>query len=134
MQRPDAIEVLPQWLQQASRQQRDSILHALAITDDDLVASEIHILDPQTHRLHQAHAGAVQQSGNQSDLAVETRQQPLGFFAGQDDGQTLRALRTHHFTQPGQIDGQDMLVEEQQGGQRLILRGRRNIQIDRKVR
>jgi hypothetical protein len=38
-----------QGLQQTLRQHSDAMLHALAVTDEDFKAREIHILDPQTY-------------------------------------------------------------------------------------
>src|SRR5438128_10706168 len=46
---------------------------------------------------------------------------------GQDDWEPLAALGADHVVQPGHLDLQDLPVEKQQGAQRLVLRGGRNV-------
>ncbi|MNR01345.1 hypothetical protein D3C85_1171460 [compost metagenome] len=74
MDGPHHGQVTLQRQNQALRQQRDPVLHSLAVTDQDLLPDEIHVLDPQTHDLHQTHARAIQQTGNQPEFTLKTRQ------------------------------------------------------------
>jgi hypothetical protein len=57
--RPRTLDLLTQWHDQGNRQHGDTILAALSLQDEDLPPTEIDILDPQAHALHQPHAGAV---------------------------------------------------------------------------
>jgi len=45
------------------------------VTHDEFAALESHILHPQAQRLHEAHAGAIEQPGHQPHRAAELRQQ-----------------------------------------------------------
>ena len=61
MQQLHPLQVLRQSLLYAPGQHAHPILETFALPHRDLILLEIHILDPQTHALHQPQARAVQQ-------------------------------------------------------------------------
>ena len=63
-------------------------------------------------------------------VAFEPAQHGPYLVPGQDDGQTLRALGADDLVHPREIDCQDLPVQEEQGAQRLVLRGRGDLPLD----
>ena len=55
-------------------------------------------------------------------------------FARQNDGEPLWTLRANQVVEPGQLDAKHVAVQEQQGTQSLVLRGRRNLVANRERR
>lgn len=58
------------------RQHRHPVLGPLAVADEDFAALEIHILHPQPHARHEAHAGAVQQRPHQANTPLMRSKAP----------------------------------------------------------
>ncbi|MEY2843032.1 MAG: hypothetical protein RI920_1069, partial [Pseudomonadota bacterium] len=71
------FKMLPQGLRQTLGQHDSAVFPALAITHDDGLVLEIHILDPQAQPLHQPHAGAIQQAAQQLVAWIERTQHRL---------------------------------------------------------
>lgn len=62
--------------------------------------------------------------------AGELRQQGLGLPAGEDDGHLNRPLGPHNALDEGEFYLEHVAVEEEQGAQRLVLRGGRDVPLD----
>jgi len=106
---------------QRARKHRHPVLAALAIADGQLVALQVHVLDPQPRALHQAQPAAVEQPGHQRLPPGQALQQPHHLRARQHHRQPPRPLGTDHVLHPRQLDAQHLPIEEEQGGQRLVL-------------
>ncbi len=65
---------------------------------------------------------------------VEVVQEGGRLRYGQHGGQARRLLGAGDFVEPGKGHTQHFAVEEEQGGQGLVLRGRRDIALQRQVR
>lgn len=109
---------------EGSGQDRHAILVALAAAHEDLVAAEVDVLDAQATAFEQAQAGSVQERRHQASCARQLVQDRSDFVAGEDDGESLLAVGVDEVVEPGQVDGEDASVEEQESGERLVL-GRR---------
>ncbi|MCY1356712.1 hypothetical protein D9M69_431730 [compost metagenome] len=127
-------QMLTQRLVQPLRQQRDPVLHPLAVPHQYFAPGKIHVLHPQPQHLQQTHASAIQKPDNQGHLPGKLRQQQLRFLAAQHQRQTRRPLGTHHVVQPRQFNVQHTLVKKQNRRKRLILRGSGNFSIHRQMR
>ena len=125
-QRASAGHLLAQGRNQRGRQHDDAVLRALAFTNDQRAMREIDILHPQTQPLHDAHAGAVQQLGDQLLFATQGREQAHHLVLREHDGQPNTALGPADLIHPRQIEAQHLLIEEQQSRQRLLMRGHRD--------
>jgi hypothetical protein len=79
----------------------------------------------QAQAFEQAHAGAIEQMAQQAVFGRQRGQQPGHLGVRQDHRQPQLAFGPAHIGQPGQILPEHVLVQEQQGRQRLLVRGRR---------
>jgi hypothetical protein len=61
---------------------------------------------------------------------VQTRQHTLYFCARQDDRQALRPLGAYNAFQPGEVELEDIAVQEEQTRKRLVLRRRRHLAVN----
>src|SRR5439155_5475658 len=103
------------------RYHRRAVLEAFAVAHDERSRREIDVLHAQTQSLEQTQAAAVQEARDRAVGTAQLREQATHFLASQDDGQPLRAAGTGDVTEPGEIDSQHALVEEQDRGQGLRL-------------
>jgi hypothetical protein len=108
-------------------QHRDAVLAALGLAHDELTALERNVLDPQSQRLHETQAAAVEQARDQPWSPLQLRQQCVRVGATQHHGQPLRAGRTSDVGEPRQLDLEHVTVKKQQCLKRLILRGGANL-------
>ncbi len=133
MERPYLFQVLRQGLLQPLRQGNDTVLLALAVPDDDLVILEIHILNPRPNALHQPHAGAVEQGGHQMRNAIELFQQAGDLAAAQHHREPSRPRGPREVSERVQGLTEYLLVQKDQGIQRLILGAGRDLAANGKV-
>jgi len=126
----DALQVSGEVRLHYGRQHRHAVLVALAAPHDDLVRPEIHVLDAEAAALEEPEPGAIEKKRHESRRAFEPAQHGPHLVPGQDDGQALRALGPDDLVHPREIDCQDLPVQEEQGAQRLVLRGRRDLPVD----
>ena len=126
----DALQVPGEVRLHDGRQHRHAVLVALAAPHDDLVRPEIHVLDAEAAALEEPEPGAIEKQRHESRRAFEPAQHGPHLVPGQDDGQALRALGADDLIQPREIDFQHRPVQEEQGAQRLVLRGRGDLPLD----
>lgn len=95
---------------QRNRQHGHPVLASISLPDKDFPTAELHILDPQGHARHQAHAGALHQARQQ-------RMHPLhfvedgGHFPGRQYGrQPRRRVGTVDVVHPWKVGLQHLLV------------------------
>ena len=128
------LEVPKQVCLHRGRQHGGAILMPLAVADGELVRCEVHVLHPQATAFQQPQPGAIQQDRHEPRDAIEALEDGADLLARHDDGEPLRALRAYEVVEPGQLDAEHVAVQEQQGTQGLVLRGRRNLVADRERR
>jgi hypothetical protein len=118
---------------QRGRQHHHAVLGALAFAHDDGAALELDVLDAQAQALEQAHAGAVEQPAEQGQhvallrLRASWREQAATSSGDKHHRQAALGARAADLAHPGQIEPQHLLVQEQQGRQGLLVRGRRHL-------
>jgi hypothetical protein len=108
-----------------------AVLAALALPDDDDSTVEVNILHPQLQGLADAQPGAVQQLPQHEMRTFQLLQQPSHFDRRQHHGQPGLTLWPPDCVHPRQIHAQHLTVEEQQGRQRLPVRGCRHSALGR---
>jgi hypothetical protein len=62
-------------------------------------------------------------------LTRQSAEERAGLVLREHDGQATRALGPRDSIQPRHLDSQHLAVEEEEGGERLVLRGRRNVAV-----
>jgi hypothetical protein len=108
-------------------QHRDSVLRALAVSDENLAVRKIDILHPQLQTLSKTQPGAVQQARHQPLRPFEIHEHPLNLVLRQHHRQAKRAFRAHQIVEPGKIALEHAPVQKQDRRERLILRRRGNV-------
>lgn len=68
-----------------------------------------------------------------SQRAGKLLQQSLDFVAGQDDRPARQACRSLYAVEPVQLMAEHLAIQEQNGGERLVLSGCGDMAVDRKV-
>ena len=120
-----ALQLRAQRRLERARQHDDAVLAALAVAHDDDLADEVDVLHAQAHAFEQAHAGAVEQAGEQAGVALaHARQQGLHLDVGEHDRDALVRHRATELLQPRHVDAEHLAVEKEQRAQRLPMRGR----------
>ena len=129
----DFGEVLLDRRPQRNREHGVPVLPTLAVADQDLVALEIQVLDPELKPFEQPHPGPVEQAADEARRPTHTGQEPPHLVAAQDHGQTGGPPRPHEAFQPGDLEAQRLPVQEQQRRERLVLGGGRDVTFDGEV-
>jgi hypothetical protein len=111
-------------------QHRDAILVALAAANDDLVASDVDVLNAQSAALEDSETRAVKHASHQSRRAREAVEERAHLVAGEDDGKPRGPLGAHEVVEPRQLDTQHVAVEKEQPARRLVLGGRGHVAVD----
>lgn len=93
---------------------------------DDGLVGKIDALQTQLQGLVDSHAGAVEQASKQSMLALQPGHDGGDLLKAEHDRQSGLYVRTADVLQPWDIEPKDLVVQEQQGGERLPVRGRCN--------
>src|ERR1700730_3083831 len=112
----------------------DPVLVALAAPDHNLVRGKVDVLDAKPTTFQYPEADTVQQGGHEARDTVKPLEQGADLIPAEDDRKPLRAPRAHDAIEPRELHLQHVLVEEQEGAQRLILRRGGDLPIDRQGR
>jgi len=118
--------VVAQGLDERGGQHGDPVAAALALPDHHFPARELHILDSQLQAFREPHAGAMEKAGHERMRAVHAGKEGPGLLPREYHGKPPGTLRLLDAVQPGKLHPQHLLVEEEQGGERLVLRAGRN--------
>jgi hypothetical protein len=86
-----------------------------------LLAGEVDVFNSHLQGFEKAEAGAVEQRGAEVLDARHLGQDGRDLTAAEDDGEVLGPLRVDDAGQPGYLAVEDALIQEKQGGQRLVL-------------
>ena len=133
MELPNFCKVSAQMGDERGREDRDPILSAFAVANQDAAVLELQILGSQPQRLGEAQAASVQQYADEPVDALQIGENALDILLAENGRQAPRASGSYHIADPRQIDIQHAFVEKQQRRQRLALRGGRNIPVLRQV-
>jgi len=118
---PGAVDLRLQRRPQPFRQHRLPVFAALALPHGDLVADQVHIFHSQTQTFHEPQPASIEQTGHQGFTIRHRVQQGHSFGARQHHRQPRRPFGPDHVLHPWQIQGQHFPIQEQQGGQCLVL-------------
>src|SRR5205823_1016695 len=110
--------------------QGDAILIALAVTDDDLVQFKVDIFDAEPQTFEQPKAGAVKDLGQQLVCAGQGGDNAAGFVAGHNQRDALGTWSTDETGEFAEFQVKHFVIKKDEGVQRLILRGRRDLLVD----
>ena len=103
---------------------------SLRVTDDDLVESEIDVLDPELERLEEAQAGAIEKGRDEERGAVELLEEAKDLVAGEDDREAPGAAGAGNLSEVPERLPEHVLVEEEKGRQGLVLGGGGDVFLD----
>src|SRR6266536_4560161 len=131
---PDVLEMLQEAGLDDAWEHGDPVLVALAAPDHNLVRGKVDVLYTKPTTFQYPEAGTVQQGGHEARDTVKPLEQRADLIPAEDDRKPLRAPRAHDAIEPREIHLQHVLVEEQEGAQRLILRRGGDLPIDRQGR
>jgi hypothetical protein len=102
-----------------------AVLLPLAVSDQDVVHTELHILDPQLGTFQEPEPGTVEQGSHQTRGPAKMGQHGLHLFSGQDDGEADRSFGPDDSFEPRQVLLQDFSIQKEECTQGLVLsRGR----------
>ena len=118
---------------QPDRQKAGAIFAALATTDVDGSGLQVQVFHPQGHRLGDPQSGPVKQLGHQPRRPRQLGQHVPDFTHRQDRGQASLALDPPEPLELANVDVQDVSVQEEDGVERLRLRGRGYLLVARQV-
>jgi hypothetical protein len=82
---------------------------------------EVDVLDAQAEALRQAQAGAVQQRGDQPEVAVQLVEDPPDLLPGEYDGQPSLLARPDEAVEGADLAAQDVAMQEEERRERLRL-------------
>ncbi len=116
------------------REDRAAIFLPFAVPDRDLAVTEVHVLDPQAHALHQPQAGAGEEARHQVMCAGERGQHALDLHAREHDGEAHGAFGALDAVNERQVGAEHLAVKKQERRERLILRGGRDSPLVGQVR
>lgn len=105
-----------------------------SLCPSNLIVPEVDVLDPEPQTLHQAQSAAIEKFDHEPSGAGELGQDCARFFAGEDHRDVLRCLGALDILNQADLLPEHVLVEEQQGAERLILRGSTDLALDRQMR
>ena len=121
VQLADVEQVIGEGGDEAFGEDRDAVLQPLAIADGNLKEVEIEVLDAQAQAFHQAQTAAVQEAGEQEVRPGQVGEQALDLGAAEDGWDAARAAGADVLEGQGDLGTQHVAVEEEQGGEGLIL-------------
>lgn len=127
-----ALQLLLQRWDGALGEDGDAVFVSFAVAHDNQVLGEIHIFDAQPEAFKQAQPTAIEQLADELIDAGQAGDDLLGFDGGEDGGQLFGLVG------PGDVDAADVLIEnvaieEEEGGEGLVLRGRGDVVIGGQV-
>jgi len=95
--------------------------------------TEIEVFDPQRQAFEETETGAVHQHDGNEVRPGQMLENRGHLVACEYDWENLRSLRSHYTVEPVELDAEHVLVQEQEGAERLVLRGGSDVLFDGKV-
>jgi len=118
---------------QTDRQEGDSLAHAFAFADADLVVAEIDVFDPEAQDFEEAEATAVEEVDHEPIIPFELGKDGPDFGAGKDDRKLRRAPDAFHAGEVLELPLEDLPIKEEEGAEGLILGGGGDAAVDGEV-
>src|SRR6185369_6203687 len=103
---------------------RRAITVSLAAPDDDLVPCEVDVLHTETAAFEESEPRAVEQRRHQPRRAVELCKDGTHLVAREDGRQATRRLGANEVVEPWEILPENLAIQEEESGERLVLRRR----------
>lgn len=127
VQAADGPEMVLQGIDEGGGKDGHAVLAALAVADREDAPGEIEVLHPQLEAFVDAQSGAVKHAGDQRVPALHACEHRGDLVPREHGRQPLGAPRTGDAVHPWKLDAQHLAVEEEERGQRLVLRGGRDL-------
>ena len=102
-------------LHQIVGQNGDAILAAFAGMNANCVTAEINIAHSKPQALQYAQSRTVHQTGGQTHVGCNVRQQVQSLRAAEHHRQAALRFGAHHIIQPGKLNIEHLSIHEQQG-------------------
>ncbi len=109
------------------RQQRDAILLAFGVPDEQVTCGEINVLHAHARTFEQPEPRSVEQFGHEPRHAVHRCQHALDFLSCKHKRQPRLARRTDQAVDPGWFHEQNVAIEENDRAEGLDVRGRTDL-------
>ena len=106
---------------------------SLSFTHNDALEFDIKILDAQLQTFLESESGAIQQACHQVGFAVEVCEHCSCLFPCEHNGEAAGSFCPHELTHVAKLFSHDVFIQKQQGIERLILCGCRDILLQREV-
>jgi len=114
--------------------QRDhAVLPPLAVAHPNLPHGEVGVLHAQLERLVEPEPCPVQKTRDEEDRALEPAEDRANLFGSQHDRNPPRLARSHETFELPDVAAEDVAAQEHERVQRLVLRGRSHLAVDREV-
>ena len=115
------------------REERGAVVVPFAATDRDHVAVEVDVLHPQGEALEQAEAAAVKDLGDEPEARLQLLEERRHLAPREHRGKVLGTAGALEAVQLGHGKVEDTAIEEEDGAEGLVLRGRRRVPLHREV-
>jgi hypothetical protein len=119
----DVGQVFLQWLPQLIRQQRQPILSAFALANDNMPGGEIEVFDPQLSAFQQTQTGTVEQAGHKLWNPAHLCESGLRLLSREHDRKTAGTPWPRKLVDPRGFNAENVLVQEHDGAEGLLVRG-----------
>jgi hypothetical protein len=126
----DALELGAQRVTGGHGEERRPIPVALASADEELAAIEVDVLHTQGEGLAEAEAAAVEKLGDEAEGRIETVEESNDLAPAEHGGEVLGALGALEAVEVGHGEVEDPAVQEEEGAEGLVLRGRGGAPLD----
>lgn len=111
----------------------EAVVFAFSVTDDDLAVAEVYVFDAEAEAFHEAQSGAVEDLGHELGDVFEVGDDGEGFLVGEDGGEGFGFFGADDVGGELDVLVEDVAVEEEDGGERLVLGGGGDVLFDGEV-
>lgn len=115
-------DMVSKGLNESSGQDGQAVLSALRVAYEELTSFEIDVLDAKTGAFEEAETGTVEEGGHHLVHAAEVREERGDLRVREHYGNALLALSVHESVERSDLDPEHLLVQEEEGSERLVLR------------
>ncbi len=115
------FDLVTQAVDRRLREHRPAILVSFGFANCQFRPTEVDVLHTRSQCFEQTQAGTIQKQSNQTVYAFQFVENTACLATGQHDRETLGAFGANNPLDAVQRFFQHMLIQEQQGGERLVL-------------
>lgn len=116
------------------RKHHEPIALPLAFAYENDVPIEVDVLDAKTQALRQPQARAVEKRCDDPESRLNASEQPRHFLSRQHDWNPDRAAGSANVLKPRQIEAQNLPIQKQNRGKRLLVRGYGHLALECQMR